>query len=85
MPSMMASKSQRGKSFIGAFLVYLGGFRIILMGMVIRKICLSDTLIFSKPNQDHLCNLRAILLCFEAISKLKINLSKSEIVPVGAI
>jgi hypothetical protein len=31
------------------------------------------------------CNLRCLLLCFEAVSGLKINLSKSVIVPIGKV
>jgi hypothetical protein len=44
-----------------------------------------DTLIFCDPNVEQFRDLRCLLLCFEAISRLKINLSKSEIVPVGDI
>ena len=31
------------------------------------------------------CNLRYLLLCFEVVSRLKINLSKSVIVPIGEV
>ncbi|KAG6692683.1 hypothetical protein I3842_10G126000 [Carya illinoinensis] len=44
-----------------------------------------DTLIFGDPNEEHLLALRALLLCFEAVSRLRINLSKFEIVPMGSI
>lgn len=44
-----------------------------------------DTLILSDSSQDHLCALRALLPCLEAVSGLRINLSKSEIVPVGTV
>lgn len=43
------------------------------------------TLICCKENLKHLHNLRCPSLCFEAISRLKINLAKSELVPVGAV
>jgi hypothetical protein len=44
-----------------------------------------DTLIFfCKANLDHLYNLQCIVLCFEVVSGLKINLAKSEIVPIGS-
>lgn len=36
----------------------------------------NDTVIFSEPNLDNLCHLRAALFYFEAILDLKINLSK---------
>jgi hypothetical protein len=44
-----------------------------------------DTLIFCEPNAEQFRDLRCLLLCFEAVSGLKINLSKSEIVPVGVV
>jgi hypothetical protein len=44
-----------------------------------------DTLIFSEANPDHLRNLRSLFLCFEAVSGLRINLAKSELVPVGNV
>lgn len=39
-----------------------------------------DTLIFCKANQDQIWALRALLLGFEAISELKMNLSKSKVI-----
>jgi hypothetical protein len=42
----------------------------------------NDTLIFCDAEEE-LHNLRCLFLCFEAASGLKINLSKSEIVPIG--
>jgi len=44
-----------------------------------------DTLIFCDPNVEHFRDLRCLLLCFEAVWGLKINLSKSEIVLVGDV
>jgi hypothetical protein len=44
-----------------------------------------DTLIFCKPKVEHIQNLRCLLLCFEVGSSLKINLSKSMIIPIGAV
>jgi hypothetical protein len=44
-----------------------------------------DTLIFCKPKMEQLRNLRYLLLCFEAVLGLKINLSKSVIVPIGEV
>jgi hypothetical protein len=45
----------------------------------------NDTLIFCEPNVEQFRDLRCLLLCFEAVSRLKINLSKSEIVPIGIV
>jgi hypothetical protein len=44
-----------------------------------------DTLIFCDAEEEQLRNLRCLFLCFEAASGLKINLSKSEIVPIGEV
>jgi hypothetical protein len=37
----------------------------------------NDTLIFSGVDLDHLCNLRCLFLCFEAVSIFKVNLVKT--------
>uniref|UniRef100_A0A2N9J5R7 Reverse transcriptase domain-containing protein n=1 Tax=Fagus sylvatica TaxID=28930 RepID=A0A2N9J5R7_FAGSY len=44
-----------------------------------------DTLIFSDANPDHIFHIRLLFTWFEAISGLKINLCKSEMVPVGHV
>jgi hypothetical protein len=44
-----------------------------------------DTLVFCGATRDQLQHLKGVLLCFEAVSELRINLGKSEIVPVGPI
>jgi hypothetical protein len=44
-----------------------------------------DTLIFCEANCEHLCKLRCLFLCFEAVSGLKINLLKLEIIPIGEV
>lgn len=38
-----------------------------------------DTLIFCKPYLRHLLYLKCVLLCFQVVSGLKINLNKSEL------
>ena len=43
------------------------------------------TLIFCEPNLEQILILRMILIWFEAVSGLKINLGKSELVPVGEV
>ena len=42
-----------------------------------------DTLLFCKDNPDHLAFFGWILMWFEALSEMEINLGKSEIFPVG--
>jgi len=44
-----------------------------------------DTLIMCDANSEHIYNLDHILMCFEAISGLKINLQKSELIAVGEV
>lgn len=44
-----------------------------------------DNLILCEPDPNQIRSLRALLLCFEAVSGLKANLSKSELVPVGLV
>uniref|UniRef100_A0A2N9GD74 Reverse transcriptase domain-containing protein n=1 Tax=Fagus sylvatica TaxID=28930 RepID=A0A2N9GD74_FAGSY len=44
-----------------------------------------DTLIFCGADRVQLLHLKGVLMCFEAVSGLHINLGKSEIVPVGTV
>jgi hypothetical protein len=44
-----------------------------------------DILVFSEANPDRLRYLRVLLVCFEAVSSLKVNLAKSLLVPVGNV
>ena len=44
-----------------------------------------DTLVFCDANSNHIAALRGILSRFEEMSGLKINLGKSELVPVGDV
>ena len=44
-----------------------------------------DTILFCEAKQDQLAYLSWLLMWFEAISRLKINLSKSEIILVGSV
>jgi hypothetical protein len=44
-----------------------------------------DTLIFCGAQAEHVRNLRCTFLCFKAVSGLRINLGKSELVPIGEV
>ena len=44
-----------------------------------------DTLVFYEVSQDQLSFLCWLLMWFEALSGLKINLEKSELIPVGRV
>jgi hypothetical protein len=53
--------------------------------IVFHLLVADDTLIFCEPNVEQFQDLRYLLLCFDVVLGLKINLSKSEIVPVGDV
>jgi len=44
-----------------------------------------DTLFFYKPYESNLGYLRSILLLFEAMSGLQVNLAKSVLIPIGEV
>ena len=44
-----------------------------------------DTVVFCEANKEHLTHLSWILFWFETASSLRINLAKSEIIPVGEV
>ena len=44
-----------------------------------------DTLVFCQATQDQLTYLSWLLMWFEAVSGLRINLEKSELIPVGKV
>ena len=44
-----------------------------------------DTLIFCQPDEDHLTHLSWVLMRFEALFELNINLEKSEIIPMDRV
>jgi hypothetical protein len=52
---------------------------------VTHLLFVDDTLIFCEPTVEQIQNLRCLLLCFEAASGLKINLSNSTIVLIGVV
>ena len=44
-----------------------------------------DTIIFCDNECEHIINLHCILVWFEAVSGMSVNLSKSSILPVGEV
>ncbi|RVW49042.1 hypothetical protein CK203_080976 [Vitis vinifera] len=44
-----------------------------------------DTVVFCEESQDQLTNLSWLLMWFEACSRLRVNLEKSELIPVGRV
>ncbi|RVW91131.1 hypothetical protein CK203_039967 [Vitis vinifera] len=57
----------------------------VLGALIRRAVEGDDTIVFCEANKDHLSHLSWILFWFEAASGLKINLGKSEIIPVGEV
>ena len=43
----------------------------------------SNTIIFCGVDSEHITNLRCLLMCFMAVTRLRVNLNKSEIAPIG--
>jgi hypothetical protein len=68
---------------------YLEGFHVdnsnVSSLKVSHMLFADDTLVFCGATRDQLYHLKGVLLCFEAVSGLCINLGKSEIVPVGPV
>ena len=44
-----------------------------------------DTILFFYASRDQLLSIRLALACFQAFTSLKVNVGKSEIVPVGKL
>jgi len=68
---------------------FLNGFQITNPPteglMTSHLLFVDDTLVFWKPEEGNLGYLRCILLSFEAMSGLRVNLSKSALIPVGDV
>ncbi|XP_028110663.1 uncharacterized protein LOC114309166 [Camellia sinensis] len=45
----------------------------------------NDAPIFCDADVDQIGHLRCVLLCFEAMSGLRVNLSKSKLIPIGKV
>ena len=69
----------------GLFLGFSVGTLAANSLMVSHLLFADDTLIFCGADSEQISNLRYVFIGFEAVSSLKINLSKSEIVPVGDV
>ena len=67
----------------------LSGFRVD--GMRGRGECVSyllfadDTILFCDAEVEQVLHVRLLLLCFQAVTGLKVNVAKSELVPIGEV
>ena len=68
--------------FISGFKVRGGGGDGVLIS---HLLFVDDTLLFSDPCPNQLTYLAWVLLWFETSLGLKINLSKSELIPIGDV
>ena len=78
--SRLINKAVEGNFLYGC---KIGGVREEEELEVSHLLYANDTMLFCKDNLDQLAYLGCILMLFEALSGLKINLSKSEIFPIG--
>ena len=56
-----------------------------MMLSISRILYADDTVLFCEANQEQLMHLRWTLMWFEAVSRLKVYMSKSEIILVGRV
>ena len=71
--------------FDGQFTGFFVGSTTSALMMVSHLLFANDTIIFCDANPNQLANLREILNRFEEVSGLKINLGKSELIPIGEV
>uniref|UniRef100_A0A2N9H476 Reverse transcriptase domain-containing protein n=1 Tax=Fagus sylvatica TaxID=28930 RepID=A0A2N9H476_FAGSY len=68
---------------------YLEGFPVDMSNgsglRVSHMLFADDTLVFCGASRDQLYHLKGVLMCFEAVSGLHVNMGKSEVVPVGPV
>ena len=79
--SCLINRVVRGGFLTGCRLRSKGGSGI----QVSHLLFVDDTLVFCEDSQDQMAILSWLLMWFEAISGLSINLNKSEILPVGRV
>jgi hypothetical protein len=79
--SWMMDRAVEG-GLLSSFLVGDRGISTLMMPHLLFA---NDTLIFSAAEHDQILNLRYVLTWFEAITGLRINLGKSELVLVGDV
>lgn len=79
--SRMISKAVQGGFLSGVEVGRANGLGL----MVSHILYADDTLLFCNAEALQVGYLRCVLLCFEAVSGLKVNLGKSEMIPIRAV
>ncbi|RVX18958.1 Transposon TX1 uncharacterized 149 kDa protein [Vitis vinifera] len=79
--SAMLRRAVDGGFISGCSIQGRGGMEINVSHLLFAD----DTIIFCEARQDHITYLSWILVWFEAASGLRINLAKSEVIPVGEV
>ena len=74
------------KAQMGGFLsgYDIRGRNVVTMN-ISHLLFVDDTLVFCKDFEEQMVSLSWILLCFEALSRLRVNLDKSAILPVAEV
>ena len=50
-----------------------------------HKLFVVDTLVFCQTDEDQLDYLKGVLICFEVVLRLKINIGKTDLILVGEV
>ena len=79
--SCLLNRAVEGNYFAGSRIAVGRGEDLVISHLLYAD----DTLIFCQANMEQLKYLSWILMWFEALSGLKINLNKSEIIPIGTV
>jgi hypothetical protein len=64
---------------------FITGFSIGRDVSISHLLFADDSILFCDANPQHLMYIRLVLTFFEAVTGLRVNLSKSEMVPVGDV
>ena len=79
--SCLINRAVEGNYFAGSRIAVGRGEDLAISHLLYAN----DTLIFCQANIEQLKYLSWILMWFEALSGLKINLKKSEVIPIGTV